>query len=140
MMSVETKTPKNGGRAVLFLLCMIIFLVAPDSNAATYEVSAGGDSTLTLSEAMELAEAGDTVFLEDGIYEDALETVRDGETDNPIVVEGGPNAILNGIKSPSVFVTHSFIELKVRFFHIRLYRVARFSTERVFFTSISARA
>lgn len=94
---------------------MIFCLLVPQTiNAATYEVSAsGGDGTLTLSEAMALAEAGDTVLLEDGTYDEALETVRDGERDNPIVVEGGPNAILNGVKSPSVFVTHSFVELKV---------------------------
>lgn len=119
--SVERKTPKNGVRLMLFV-CMTIFFAPGRINAATYEVSAGGgDGTLTLSEAMELAEAGDTVLLEDGIYEEALETVRDGESGNPIVVEGGPNAILNGMKSPAVFITHSFIELKVR---SSLHRVA----------------
>ncbi|CAN0313635.1 unnamed protein product [Ectocarpus sp. 13 AM-2016] len=80
----------------------------------TYDVTAAGDG-FDLAEAMELAEAGDTVSLQDGTYEQALETVRDGESKNPITVVGGPGAIIKAQNSAgrSVFVGHSFIELKV---------------------------
>ncbi|CAM9649445.1 unnamed protein product [Ectocarpus sp. 4 AP-2014] len=79
----------------------------------TYDVTVDGDG-LYLAEAMELAEAGDTVILHDGTYEQALETVRDGESGNPITVVGGPAAIIKAQNSAgrSVFVGHSFIELK----------------------------
>lgn len=60
-----------------------------------------------------MAEPGDTVHLEDGIYGVQLATTRDGEQDSPIIVEGGPGAIINGDISPSVVVTHSYITLKV---------------------------
>ncbi|CAM9477454.1 unnamed protein product, partial [Hapterophycus canaliculatus] len=83
------------------------------AHAATYSVSASDDDGgLDLSEAMEMAEPGDIVHLEDGIYDVQLATTMDGEQDNPIVVEGGPGAIINGDSSPSVLVTHSYITLK----------------------------
>ncbi|CBJ32749.1 FirrV-1-B30 precursor [Ectocarpus siliculosus] len=79
----------------------------------TYDVTVDGDG-FGLAEAMDLAEAGDTVSLQDGTYEQALETVRDGESGNPITVVGGPGAIIKAQNSASrsVFVGHSFIELK----------------------------
>ncbi|CAM9436746.1 unnamed protein product [Ectocarpus sp. 8 AP-2014] len=79
----------------------------------TYDVTVDGDG-FDLAEAMELAEAGDTVSLQDGTYDQALETVRGGESGNPITVVGGPGAIIKAQNSAgrSVFVGHSFIELK----------------------------
>ncbi|CAM9214371.1 unnamed protein product [Ectocarpus sp. 8 AP-2014] len=79
----------------------------------TYDVTVDGDG-FDLAEAMELAEAGDTVSLQDGTYDQALETVRDGESGNPITVVGGPGAIIKAQNSAgrSVFIGHSFIELK----------------------------
>ena len=62
---------------------------------------------------MKLAGPGDIVELEDGIYEDALESVTDGEEDNPITVIGGWGAIIKSISSPSVLITHSHIHLVV---------------------------
>ncbi|CBJ34104.1 hypothetical protein Esi_0998_0003 [Ectocarpus siliculosus] len=80
----------------------------------TYDVAVDGDG-FGLAEAMDLAEAEDTVNLQDGTYEQALENVRDGESGNPITVVGGPGAIIKAQNSAghSVFVGHSFIELKV---------------------------
>ena len=64
---------------------------------------------------MKLAGPGDIVELEDGIYEDPLESVTDGEEDNPITIIGGWGAIIKSISSPSVFITHSHIHLVVSF-------------------------
>lgn len=96
-------------------LLLLLPLLSPSARAVTYDVSVDGDG-FDLAEAMELAEAGDTVSLQDGIYEQALETVRDGEPGNPITVVGGPGAIINAQNDAgrSVHVGHSFIELKVR--------------------------
>ena len=62
---------------------------------------------------MKLAGPGDIVELEDGIYEDALESVTDGEEDSSITGIGGWGAIIKSISSPSVLITHSHINLVV---------------------------
>ena len=62
---------------------------------------------------MELAGPGDTVELTDGIYEEQLESVRDGEEKNAIVVTGGIDAVIMSPSSPSVVITHSYVHLVV---------------------------
>ena len=64
-------------------------------------------------QAMELAGPGDTVELTDGIYEEQLESVRDGEENNAIVVTGGIDAVIMSPSSPSVVITHSYVHLVV---------------------------
>lgn len=65
-----------------------------------------------LEEAMELAEPGDVVQLADGIYTDQLHSSVSGEEGDPITVSGGRGAVLMG-SSPSVYIEHSWISLKV---------------------------
>ena len=62
---------------------------------------------------MKLAGPGDIIELEDGIYKDALESVTDGEEDNPITVTGGREAVIESTSSPSVLVAHSHVHLVV---------------------------
>ncbi|CAM9617951.1 unnamed protein product [Ectocarpus sp. 12 AP-2014] len=91
---------------------LLLLLLSPSAIAVTYDVSADGDG-FDLYEAMDLAEAGDTVHLLDGIYNSAVVSVRDGEFGSPITVAGGPGAIIKGSYGlRSVLITHSFITLK----------------------------
>ncbi|CAM9793899.1 unnamed protein product [Ectocarpus fasciculatus] len=93
-------------------LLLLLLLLSPAALAVTYDVSADGDG-YDLAEAMDLAVAGDTVSLQDGTYDSAIVSVRDGEFGSPITVAGGPEAIIKGAySSRSVLITHSFITLK----------------------------
>ena len=81
--------------------------------AVTYDVSDDG-AAMSLSEALELAEPGDTIFLADATYDTAIVSYRDSEEGQPITLEGGPNAVIKGnFKSRSVLINHSFISLRV---------------------------
>ncbi|CAN0370532.1 unnamed protein product [Pylaiella littoralis] len=97
---------------VSLLLVLVLVLQPPSARAIVYNVSASG-SGLDLYEAMDLAEAGDTVSLADGTYDGAIVSTRDGTKDNPITVVGGADAIINGeFGDRSVHITHSFMTLK----------------------------
>ncbi|CAN0284514.1 unnamed protein product, partial [Laminaria digitata] len=64
---------------------------------------------------MALAKPGDTVSLADGRYDRALVTKADGEEGNPITIEGGEGAVINGdYSSRSVLIQHDYITIKVR--------------------------
>ncbi|CAB1118084.1 unnamed protein product [Ectocarpus sp. CCAP 1310/34] len=94
------------------LLLLLLLLHSPSARAVTFDASADGDG-FDLYEAMDLAQAGDTVNLQDGTYDSALVSVRGGEFGSPITVSGGPGAIIKGsYSSRSVLITHSFITLK----------------------------
>lgn len=98
---------------VSLLLVLVLVLQPPSARAIVYNVSASGTG-LDLYEAMDLAEAGDTVSLADGTYDGAIVSTRDGTKDNPITVVGGADAIINGeFGDRSVHITHSFMTLKV---------------------------
>ncbi|CAB1103337.1 unnamed protein product [Ectocarpus sp. CCAP 1310/34] len=94
-------------------ILLLLLLLSPSAFAVTYNVSADGDG-FDLYEAMDLAQAGDTVNLQNGTYDSALVSVRDGEFGSPITVTGGPGAIIKGSSSSrSVLIAHSFITLKM---------------------------
>ncbi|CAN0385323.1 unnamed protein product, partial [Ascophyllum nodosum] len=66
-----------------------------------------------LSEALELAEPGDTIFLADGTYDTAIVSYRDGKEGQPITIQGGNDVVIKGnYRSRSVLINHSFISLK----------------------------
>ncbi|CAN0111171.1 unnamed protein product [Ascophyllum nodosum] len=98
---------------ILLLLMVMILAHLQKSHAVTLIV---GDNDLTLSEAMEIAEAGDIVELQEGTYEECLESVRDGEIDNPITIIGNENTIIKATESRAVRINHSHINLVVSFF------------------------
>lgn len=86
---------------------------APLVTAVTYDVSASGDG-MSLSEALELAQPGATIYLAAGIYDEAVVSYRNGEVDDPITIEGSNDSIINGdYSSRCVLITHSFITLRV---------------------------
>lgn len=97
------------------MLSMVLAFYAPiTTTAVTYDVSASGDNGMGLSQALELAQPGDTIYLADGIYDTALVSYRDGEFGDPITIEGSSDAIINGgYSSRAVLINHSFITLRV---------------------------
>ena len=62
---------------------------------------------------MDFAGPGDVVQLEDGIYRETLESVRNGEDGSPITITGGGGAIIKTDAARSVEVRHSYIHLVV---------------------------
>ena len=89
------------------------------AHAATYNVvpdpssSSSGSGLYGLSGALEVATAGDTIFLADGTYTDQILSVVSGEDGSPITIIGGRDAVIQG-ESPSIEINHSWITLEVR--------------------------
>lgn len=77
------------------MLYMVVAFLGSLTKAVTYDVSASIDG-MGLTEALELAQPGDTIYLADGTYDDAVVSYRDGEVDNPIIIEGSSDAIITG--------------------------------------------
>lgn len=104
----------------LLLLAAAVFLSSTaKTSAITYTVVPDAASTSTspevysLSEAVELAVAGDIVSMADGIYTDQIQSYVAGEEGNPIKIIGGRGAVIKA-SSPSVRIEHSWITLEVR--------------------------
>ena len=97
---------------ILPLMAVVLGVLLPlAAVAVTFDVSSSGDD---LSEALERARPGDTIFLADGTYDTAIVSYRDGEDGQPITLEGGPDAVIKGnYRSRSVLINHSFISLRV---------------------------
>lgn len=77
--------------------------------AVTFDVSASGEG-MGLSDTLVLAQPGDTIYLTDDIYDEAVVNYRNGGADNPISFEGSSDALVNGdYSSRYVLITHSFI-------------------------------
>ena len=99
-------------RASLVLLLGAFNYLLLGATATTYNVYPSGGE-LTINEAMSLAEAGDTVSLADGTYDEAIVSKRDGTESSPITVKGGRSAVINGgYSSRNVLITHSYITLE----------------------------
>ncbi|CBJ32750.1 FirrV-1-B30 precursor [Ectocarpus siliculosus] len=88
------------------LLLLLLLVLSPSAFAVTYNVSADGDG-IDLYEAMDLAEAGDTVNLQNGTYDSALVSVRDGEFGSPITVAGGAGGHHQGVLQQPLRVHHA---------------------------------
>lgn len=114
-----SKKSTNNAKLVLIVTMTLATILGLKAEAVTYKVhsdrGSGSESgAYDLGEAMALAKPGDTVSLADGRYDRALVTKADGEDGNPITIEGGEKAVINGdFSSRSVLVQHSHITLKV---------------------------
>ena len=85
------------------LMCLWLVGLASFIQAATIEVSPGGDDAndgttrapvRTIGRALELAKAGDAVLIHSGTYREKMLRVGDGEKDKPIVIEAAPGAVV----------------------------------------------
>lgn len=76
------------------------------SHAAVITVAPGE----SIQAAIDLAQPGDTISLEDGKFNEELLSSRDGEEGNPITITGSRNAILSGTgKKGRLFeINHSY--------------------------------
>lgn len=90
---------------LLFVITALLSL----ANAAVLTVKPGE----SIQAALDLAQPGDTIKLEDGEYFEDLLSVRDGEEDKRITISGSRKAILHGTgNEPRLFeITHSYITL-----------------------------
>lgn len=118
-LAVSIKPKNTTGAAVLLrLLAMATSLALPLATNATfiYEVSPYGEP-YSLAGALAEAGPGDIVSLANGTYDEPLVTVAGGEDGNPLVIEGGPEAVFNaytGDRDKVVYVQHSWVTLRVR--------------------------
>ncbi|CAM9972501.1 unnamed protein product, partial [Ectocarpus sp. 13 AM-2016] len=118
---VSKKSTVTGAAAATAARLATAALALTAASAATYEVSPDGDP-MTLTAALEVAGAGDTISLGDGIYREPLVTMNAGVEGNPLVIEGGRGAVINyftGDKSMMwsqkvVDIRHSWVTLRVR--------------------------
>lgn len=81
--------------AKLAFLALMATMAPSLTVAEDFIVSPNGDP-LSIGEALELAQPGDTVVLADGDYSDPIVTVRSGEEGNPITITGGSSAVVSG--------------------------------------------
>ncbi|CAM9261415.1 unnamed protein product [Pylaiella littoralis] len=89
------------------------------AKAAVYNVSPDGNP-MTLTAALEVAGAGDTISLGDGIYREPIVTMHAGENGNPLLIEGGKGAVINYFSGDRslmwsqkvVDIRHSWITLR----------------------------
>lgn len=116
-------TRKTSTRAALPLLALAASLLLPQIvTAIVYEVSPEG-LPYTIEEALAVAGAGDIVSLADGIYNEPIVTIAGGAEGAPLIIEGGPGAVINaayGDTHRMVYVQHSWVMLQVS---TGLYRV-----------------
>ena len=100
--------------ALAVLLCD--FLVAAPLSAATYYVSQGGSDSnagtqlqpfLTIQKGMNTAQAGDTVMVGAGTYEEDIRSARSGTSNAMITVDGQGVAQVRAL-----ILTHGFLQVK----------------------------
>ena len=115
----QPTTMKKQTKFLLLLAAAVFLSSTAKTSAITYTVVPDAASTSTspevysLSEAVELAVAGDIVSMADGIYTDQIQSYVAGEEGNPIKIIGGRGAVIKA-SSPSVRIEHSWITLEVR--------------------------
>ena len=89
----------------LFALAFLVLY----AKAADIRVNVGS----SINAALEEANPGDTVILEDGVHKQDIKSVRDGQPDKYIVITGSRKAIVNGNKdSRMIQINHSYIQLE----------------------------
>jgi len=76
-------------------------------------ISVRPDGELTIQEAVNLAEPGDTVELFPGEYYQDVISKRDGQPGKPIIIKGQKSSIIKGSGKPRIFeINHSYITLE----------------------------
>lgn len=121
--SPSMKTSPSPLSWLLLAAAILVLLVVDRTSAFTFNVIPGADSSssddvefYSLSDALDKARAGDTIFLGDGTYTGSDERVlstTDGEEGSPITISGGRDAVVQA-NSPSVRIEHSWITLEVK--------------------------
>eukprot|EP00904_Undaria_pinnatifida_P014063 jgi/Undpi1/9788/HiC_scaffold_27.g12243.m1 len=89
--------------------------LGPRASAKTIEVFGDQNDAepAPLQAAIDLAEPGDTIVMNAGLYHEDLKTVRDGTLDAPITIAGPKSAVIRGKSGGSVMdINHDFIHLR----------------------------
>ncbi len=84
--------------------------LAPAARAAGTTIAvAPGQS---IQAALDRAQPGDTIRLQDGLYREDLHSVRDGRADAPITIIGSERVVLSGAGAARLFeINHSYLAL-----------------------------
>lgn len=116
-MKIKTSTYTSSATAVVPLLAIAAaLLLSPTANAASFDVSPDG-SPYSIESALAEAGPGDTVYLADGVYDEPIVTVTGGEEGNPLLIEGGRGAVIQGSYGDmhrAVYVSHSWVTIQVK--------------------------
>jgi len=108
--------------AIICLSLLLCLTSGAQSGSHDYFVSPQGDNDnsgsspshpfRSIQQALQLAQAGDTIHLAPGHYYQDVYTVRDGEPGRPISVVGTAKAVVHGLASHRIFqVHHDYISL-----------------------------
>ncbi len=95
----------------------------PNENPITYYINPSGNDTnagtsennawKTIQKGLDVAKAGDTIVLAEGMYKQDVVTKRDGSANAPITIKGNAEAIVKGAGNARVFeINHSYIALQ----------------------------
>jgi hypothetical protein len=98
------------------LAALAVFAGASIARAETITVSPRVDQAsgaMSIQQALDKAQPGDTIVLAPGLYLQDIRSVRDGEPGKPIVIRGTPQSIVSGGGQPRVIeINHDFIQLR----------------------------
>ncbi|CAM9145891.1 unnamed protein product, partial [Laminaria digitata] len=90
-----------------------------EGDGSQYAVSADGNP-MSLTEALDMAGAGDTITLADGLYREPIVTMNAGTEGNPLVIKGGRGAVISAFSGDRMLmwdqkvvdIRHSWITLE----------------------------
>ncbi|KRB51773.1 hypothetical protein ASE04_09565 [Rhizobium sp. Root708] len=88
-------------------------ITAARAETITVSPVAKGGEGMTIQQALDKAQPGDTIMLAPGTYLQDLRSVRDGQQGRAIVIKGSRSSIVSGGGQPRVIeINHDFIELR----------------------------
>ncbi|GIU71527.1 MAG: hypothetical protein KatS3mg003_1006 [Candidatus Nitrosocaldaceae archaeon] len=110
--------------SVTLAIVLLVYPLAIDgAEQRVYYVSPNGNDNndgltpntpfKSIMKALKLAKAGDTIILADGVYREDIDSVRDGEENNPITIKGNKDAILKAKNDDRIVeINHDYIILQ----------------------------
>ena len=97
----------------LIVIALLGAGVTARAETITVAPIAKGGEGMTIQQALDKAQPGDTIMLAPGTYLQDLRSVRDGQQGRPIVIKGSRSSIVSGGGQPRVIeINHSYIELR----------------------------
>lgn len=90
-----------------------VYYVNPNNGSDSANGQSANSAFLSIQHAMNLAQAGDTIQLAAGIYQQDLVSQRDGLEDMPITIIGPADAIITGAGAARIFeIRHDHLTLQ----------------------------
>lgn len=122
MVLISFKWEKTTRYIGLVLPFLLFSHVSGEDIEVTYYVNPNGNDMndglssstpfKTIRHALEVAEAGDTIFLMDGVYMEDIKSIKDGYANAPITITGSKHAVVKGSSNKIVKIEHDYIRLE----------------------------